>query len=261
MYMKKGLIAISILLSNMSLLSAKATNKSCTDVPAGTYSCNPYQFNFIRVKEVKYQDQTKLVADKLQPIPPKNGKKSTIADMIEKHIKLNEPIRYQGEKQNITTNVSQEDLHYYISLAKQLKQQRESLIFKIIKEEEARYNKHQFILKEHKYQPEKNKEDFFLIAVQGGYEKVGFHLYIFQPHSKYQPHRNEHDHNQGRHHSHPLDEGDSFQAHLLHDAQKYKVWRCAYRGQDPSDTCPVCNTQGKTKFKFYIICQKQCDGQ
>jgi LysM repeat protein len=136
----------------MSLLSAKTTDKSCRDIPAGIYSCNPYQFNFIRVKEIKYQDQTKLIVDKLQPTPPKNGKKSTIADMIEKHIKLNEPIRYQGEKQNITTNVSQEDLHYYISLAKQLKQQRESLIFKIIKEEEARYNKHQFILKEHKYQ-------------------------------------------------------------------------------------------------------------
>jgi len=150
--MKKGLIAISILLSSISLLSAKATDKSCRDIPAGIYSCNPYQFNFIRVKEVKYQDQTKLVADKLQPTPPKNGKKSTIADMIEKYIKINEPVRYQGEEQSIITSVSQEDLHHYISLAKQLKQQRESLISKIIKEEEARYNKQQLILKEHKYQ-------------------------------------------------------------------------------------------------------------
>jgi LysM repeat protein len=149
--MKKGLIAISILLSSISLLSAKATDKSCTDIPAGIFSCNPYQFDFIRVKEVKYQDQTKLVIDKLQPVPPKSAKKTTITDIIEKYVKINEPVRYQGVEQNIT-NLTQEALHHYISLAKQLKYQRESLISKIIQEEEARFEKQQLILKEHKYQ-------------------------------------------------------------------------------------------------------------
>ena len=151
MRMKKGLIAISVLLSSMSLLSAKTNYKSCRDMQAGMYSCNPYKFDFIRVKEIKYQNKTKLVVDRLQPSPPQNDKKIPTTDAIEKYVGINESIRYQGIEQNIT-NVTQEDLHHYISLASQLKYRRESLISKIIQEEEARFKKQQSILKEHRYQ-------------------------------------------------------------------------------------------------------------
>jgi LysM repeat protein/3D (Asp-Asp-Asp) domain-containing protein len=149
--MEKWLIAISILLSSISLLDAKGTDKSCTDIPAGIFQCNPYQFNFIKVQKLHEHNKTKLVFNKLKPLPQKNSKKTSMADLIEKHIKINEPIRYQGQEKNIT-NITNEELHHYISLAKQLKRQREALIAKILKEQAIQFEKQQLILKEDQYQ-------------------------------------------------------------------------------------------------------------
>jgi len=162
--MKKLTLSLLILLP-LSVISIDAkSGQSCQEISAGMYSCNPYGFNFIRVKEVDYKGKKKLVVDKTQPPPSKEHNKTSIPDIIEKYVKINEPVRYQpytpaenNQSKNNQTDITEEDLKYYISIASSLKQQREALILKIIKEEEARFYQHQLILKEQQYQQARQK--------------------------------------------------------------------------------------------------------
>ena len=145
--MKKILLSV-LGLSAISFVSLYAkTDKTCQNLPAGIYECNPYSFHLIRVKEIKNNGKKKLVEDRIKPSQPSN----TIQDLIDKYVKINEPVRYKGED-NLPLELGSETIKHYMSMAQKLKEQRESLVSKIIKEEEARFNKQQLILKEHKYQ-------------------------------------------------------------------------------------------------------------
>ena len=135
-------------LSVISFVSLDAqTDKPCLNLPAGTYECNPYSTHLIRVKSVKPLHTTKISNQKSKSLQDTN----IVQDLIDKYVKINEPVRYKGED-NTSLELGNETLKHYLSMAQKLKEQRESLISKIIQEEEARFNKQQLILKEHKYQ-------------------------------------------------------------------------------------------------------------
>jgi len=135
-------------LSVISFVSLDAqTDKPCLNLPAGTYECNPYSTHLIRVKNVKPLHTTKISNQKSKSLQDTN----IVQDLIDKYVKINEPVRYKGED-NTSLELGNETLKHYLSMAQKLKEQRESLISKIIQEEEARFNKQQLILKEHKYQ-------------------------------------------------------------------------------------------------------------
>ena len=136
-----GLFAISFV-----SLYAK-TDKSCQNLPAGVYNCNPYSFHLIRVKEIKEKGKKKLVEDTLKPSKNTN----IIQDLIDRYVKINEPIRYKGDDKTVI-EFGNETINHYMSIAQSLKKQRESLVSKIIQEEEARFYRQQIILKEHRYQ-------------------------------------------------------------------------------------------------------------
>jgi len=145
--MRKVLLSVLSILS-ISFISLDAkTDNSCQDLTVGVYSCNPYSFHFIRVKEVKYNGKKKLVKASIKPSKSSN----TVQDLIDRYVKINDPIRYKGDDKSYI-NFNDEEIKHYISMAQKLKNQRESLIATIIQEEEFRFNRQQLILKEHKYQ-------------------------------------------------------------------------------------------------------------
>jgi len=163
--MKKVLLSVLSLYS-ISLVSIDAkTDKSCQNLPAGTYSCNPYSFHFIKVKEVKDNGKSKLVEDRIKPSKSTN----IVQDFIDRYVKINEPIRYQGTQEEINeTTVDNEAIKHYVSIAQDLKHRREALIAKIIKEEELRYQQNRYIINELKYQKAKLIKNYGYYKVKAG---------------------------------------------------------------------------------------------
>jgi LysM repeat protein len=75
----------------------------CRVVTGGITECNPYTHKMIRAKEIIYdKDRKKLIVDKTLPLPKKKEKMKVIsvADMIEKYVKVEEPLRYKGSMQS-----------------------------------------------------------------------------------------------------------------------------------------------------------------
>jgi len=148
--MRKILLSV-LSLSAISLVSINAKmDKSCQDLRVGTYECNPYSIPLIRIKNLKRDKIDNMMSEEKQKSYTKQNS-NIVQDLIDKHIKISEPVRYKGED-NSSLELGSEDISHYMSMAQRLKEQRESLISKIIQEEEARFNKQQLILKEHKYQ-------------------------------------------------------------------------------------------------------------
>ncbi len=121
------------------LLFGSLLAKSSVDckVVAGTVTqCNPYSFKFLKAKKVKYdKNKQKLIVDKTLPLPPKpKTKVISVVDMIEKYVKIDEPIRYRGEEEiplesDSTEKAKEQDQ----SLAEEINTRREALIAKIEK--------------------------------------------------------------------------------------------------------------------------------
>ena len=117
-----------------SLLAKSSVD--CKAVTGTLTQCDPYSFKFLKAKKVKYdKDKQKLIVDKTLPLPPKpKTKVISVVDMIEKHVKIDEPIRYRGEEEipfesDSTEKVKEQDQ----SLAKEINTRREALIAKIEK--------------------------------------------------------------------------------------------------------------------------------
>lgn len=79
-----------------------ATAKSiidCRIVTGGISECNPYGAKFLKAKEIMYDlDRQKLIREKTLPVPEKTSfvKVVSVADMIEKYIKVEECVRFKG---------------------------------------------------------------------------------------------------------------------------------------------------------------------
>jgi LysM repeat protein len=117
-----------------SLLAKSSVD--CKAVTGTVTQCNPYIFKFLEAKKVKYErDKQKLIVDKTLPLPPKpKTKVISVVDMIEKYVKIDEPIRYRGEEEiplgsDSTEKAKKQDQ----SLAEETNARREALIEKIEK--------------------------------------------------------------------------------------------------------------------------------
>jgi LysM repeat protein len=88
------------LLSFLSLQSISAKSIiDCRVVTGGIGECNPYGAKFLKSKEVVYDlDRQKLIRVKTLPVPEKKTfmRVISVADLIEKYVKIEDPLRFKG---------------------------------------------------------------------------------------------------------------------------------------------------------------------
>lgn len=88
------------LLSFLSLQNASAKPViDCRVVTGGIGECNPYGAKFLKSKEVIYDlDRQKLIRVKTLPVPEKKTfmRVISVADLIEKYVKIEDPLRFKG---------------------------------------------------------------------------------------------------------------------------------------------------------------------
>ena len=107
------------LLIPFSLGAIENVKKSidCHIVTGGITECSPYQSTLLYTQKVKYDDnKKKLIVSKTLPVPKKKKVKViSVADMIEKYVKVEESVRFKGTKETILNkmiqNITQVDQH------------------------------------------------------------------------------------------------------------------------------------------------------
>jgi len=111
----------------------------CRVATGGITECNPYPTRLLIAKKVKYKkDDDKLIDAKTLPVPKRTPVKViSVIDMIEKYVKIEEPIRYRGAKETAvesdsTKKVKMKEEDY--SLAEEMDSRREALIEKMEKQ-------------------------------------------------------------------------------------------------------------------------------
>jgi len=115
---------------SLSPLSA-ATIVDCRVITNGTTECNPYSNRFIRAKEVVYDiDKQKLIVTKTLPVPGKKPKMKiiSVADMIEKYVKVEDSMRYKGSHDIL---IETEERRKRLSRTEELKRQRQEILKRI----------------------------------------------------------------------------------------------------------------------------------
>ena len=136
------LLLLSPLLFTM--LSAKGS-VDCRVATSGTKMCNPYGSKMVIAKEIAYQkDKKKLIISKTLPVPKKSKVKViSVIDMIEKYVKIEKPIRYEGgeDKELKSLKIENPDENTSRSLAMELELRRLASIQKLEKMQEDSYLK------------------------------------------------------------------------------------------------------------------------
>ena len=86
------------LLSILLLGLAKAEVVDCRVIVGEITECNPYTKRFLKAKEINYGvNRKKLIVDRVLPKPKKHHiKVISIADMIERYVKVEESLRFKG---------------------------------------------------------------------------------------------------------------------------------------------------------------------
>lgn len=91
------------LLSFLCLESASAKSFiDCRVVTGGVTECNPYGAKFLKAKEIVYaHDRKKLIRVKTLPVPEKKSfiRVISVADMIEKYVKVEDSLRFKGSEE------------------------------------------------------------------------------------------------------------------------------------------------------------------
>jgi len=83
----------------------------CRVVTGGTTECNQYGSKLIRAKEINYDvDTKKLIISRTLPVPKKPKiKVISVADMIEKYVKIEDSLRFKGTQEKpLNVNVIKE---------------------------------------------------------------------------------------------------------------------------------------------------------
>ncbi|WP_295419623.1 LysM peptidoglycan-binding domain-containing protein [Sulfurovum sp.] len=148
----------------------------CRVVTGGITECNPYGQKFVKVREIKYEtNRHKLIAAKTLPVPPKTSiKVISVEDMIEKYVKIEEPVRFKGtEPITIQPVISKETQKERMnSRIEKLRIHRRVLLEKMQKIKEEKERKKQEALKIVKEKEEKKEETLKPAqkqVIQGGY--------------------------------------------------------------------------------------------
>ena len=127
-----------------SFVSAKEA-LDCRIVTTGISSCNPYSTKLLFSKEIAYKkDNKKLIVSKVLPVPRKKSVKViSVIDMIEKYVKIEKPIRYEGSQKRTleTLNIESAADNNRYSIAEELEQRRRKFIEKLAAEQKKAYAK------------------------------------------------------------------------------------------------------------------------
>ncbi len=123
----------------LPLIIASSSAKEVVECKAVTglvSKCNPYSYNFLVAKEVEYQkDKKKLIKAKTLPVPKRDTSNIvSVIDMIEKYVKIEKPVRYEGsQKRELQSlNIESEEDDYRYSLSREMDIRRESTLKKLL---------------------------------------------------------------------------------------------------------------------------------
>jgi len=94
------LLSVLLLLGFFIEVAAARSFMDCRVVTGGVTQCNPYGARLHRAKKVNYDvDRQKLIIEKTLPLPRKTYVKViSVADMIEKYVKVEDSMRFKGSK-------------------------------------------------------------------------------------------------------------------------------------------------------------------
>ena len=109
--MSRNYLLLVLLWGLFAEIATARSFMDCRVVTGGVTECNPYGARLHRVKKVVYDlDRQKLIIDKTLPVPKKiYVKVISVADMIEKYVKVEDSIRFKGSKPTpVTVTVVEE---------------------------------------------------------------------------------------------------------------------------------------------------------
>lgn len=102
------------LLSYLCLETAAAKSMiDCRVITGGMAECNPYGAKFLKAKEIVYDvNRQKLIRAKTLPVPETKRfvKVVSVEDMIERHVKVQESVRFKGSEKTPTKYTTEEPI-------------------------------------------------------------------------------------------------------------------------------------------------------
>ena len=132
----------------------------CRVATGGITECNPYPTRLLVAKKVKYKkDDDKLIDAKTLPVPARAPVKViSVIDMIEKYVKIEKPIRYEGSenRQLEALNIESPEDGNSQSLSRELELRREATLVKLQKMQDESYSK---MIKESQLFPQLKPDD------------------------------------------------------------------------------------------------------
>ena len=142
--MSKKYLTLCLLPLLFSLSSAKGPVE-CRVATTAIDSCNPYSTKLLIAKEVEYKkDQKKLIVKKTLPVPKKKHiKVISVVDMIEKYVKIEKPVRYEGSEEESLKrlNIENPKINNRYSIAEEIEQRRKKFIEELAAAQKAAYIK------------------------------------------------------------------------------------------------------------------------
>jgi len=141
---KHALFYLLLLSISIGSLSAKGS-VDCRVATGDIKMCNPYGTKLVIAKEIVYQkDKKKLIISKTLPVPEKSKVKViSVIDMIEKYVKIEKPIRYEGGEDGElkALKIESPEDNASQSLSKELEARRMASIRKLEQMQEESYLK------------------------------------------------------------------------------------------------------------------------
>ena len=145
----------------------------CRVATGGITECNPYPTRLLVAKKVKYKkDDDKLIDAKTLPVPARAPVKViSVIDMIEKYVKIEKPIRYEGSenRQLEALNIESPKDGNAHSLSRELELRRKSTLVKLQKMQDESYSK---MIKESQLFPQTKPGDVSKIEEIAKTEKI-----------------------------------------------------------------------------------------
>ncbi len=161
---------IFFILPFIMLEAANAKVVDCRIVTGGTTECTPYSLRFVKAKEIKYElDRKKLIVVKTLPIPKRKAsiKVVSVADMIERYVKVEDSIRFMGSKTIDEKSKIQTKRERIYTRLEKIRIERKKLFDKMQKTKEEREKKRLAALKPEEEEKKKKLEQ--KVKEQGSY--------------------------------------------------------------------------------------------
>jgi LysM repeat protein len=129
MYKKYSTFLLLGCLTSIPLFAERIVD--CRVITSRTTECNPYSSRLIRAKEVVYDiNKQKLIVTKTLPVPGKKPKMKvvSVADMIEKYVKVEDSMRYRGSRDIVIETTKKKEK---LTREEELKRKRREVLEKL----------------------------------------------------------------------------------------------------------------------------------